>query len=80
MKFDCLLPFPVIARSRCEWLIALLNYMLMHHIAMFGELPFQPRIPNAETLQTFKDTDAGENLTRHESVEDIFAEFNRNDL
>jgi addiction module RelB/DinJ family antitoxin len=54
--------------------------MLMHHIAMFGELPFQPRIPNPETLQTFKDTDAGENLTRHESVDDIFTEFNRNDL
>jgi hypothetical protein len=44
--------------------------MLMHY----------PRIPNPETLQTFKDTDAGENLTRHESVDDIFAEFNRNDL
>ena len=49
--------------------------MLMHHIAMFGELPFKPRVPNAETLQTFKDTDAGKGLTRHDSVQDIFAEL-----
>jgi len=46
--------------------------MLMHHIAMFGELPFKPSIPNAETLQTFEDTDAGHNLTHHNSVDDIF--------
>ena len=46
--------------------------MLMHHIAMFGELPFKPRIPNAETVETFKSTDAGKDLTRHNSVDDIF--------
>ncbi len=46
--------------------------MLMHHIAMFGELPFKPSIPNIETLQTFKDTDEGKNLTQHNSVSDIF--------
>ena len=46
--------------------------MLMHHIAMFGELPFKPSIPNAETLQTFKDTDERKNLTQHNSVSDIF--------
>lgn len=46
--------------------------MLMHHIAMFGELPFKPSIPNAETLQTFEDTDAGRNLTEHKNVDDIF--------
>jgi len=49
--------------------------MLMRHIAMFGELPFQPRIPNAETLQTFRDTDAGKNLTTHDSVDDIFSKL-----
>lgn len=47
--------------------------MLMHHIAMFKELPFKPSIPNAETQQTFADTDAGIGLTRHSSVDDIFA-------
>ncbi len=46
--------------------------MLMHHIAMFGELPFKPSVPNAETVKTFKSTDAGKGLTRHNSVDDIF--------
>lgn len=49
--------------------------MLMHHIAMFGELPFKPSVPNAETLQVFKDTEAGQGLTRHKSIDDIFAKF-----
>ena len=46
--------------------------MLMHHIAMFGELPFKPRVPNAETRQTFEDTDQGRNLSQHEDVDAIF--------
>lgn len=50
--------------------------MLMRHIAMFGELPFTPGIPNAKTLQTFEDTDSGKGLTRHESVDDIFKDLN----
>lgn len=49
--------------------------MLMHHIAMFGELPFRPSIPNAETLQTFEQTDKQQNLTRHNDIEDIFADL-----
>jgi addiction module RelB/DinJ family antitoxin len=49
--------------------------MLMHHIAMFKELPFKPSIPNAETRATFEDTDADKNLTEHKSVDDIFNNF-----
>lgn len=49
--------------------------MFMHHIAMFKELPFQPRIPNEETLQTFHDTDSGIGLTKHNDVESIFKNF-----
>ncbi len=44
----------------------------MHHIAMFGELPFRLSVPNAETVKTFKSTDAGKGLTRHNSVDDVF--------
>lgn len=29
--------------------------MLMHHIAMFGELPFHPRVPNAETIEAMNE-------------------------
>jgi DNA-damage-inducible protein J len=47
--------------------------MFMHHIAMYGELPFTPSIPNAETLETFRKTDAGQELTRHNTIDDIFA-------
>ena len=43
--------------------------MLMRHIAMFGELPFQPRIPNQTTQEVFEATDAGEELSRYDSVE-----------
>lgn len=36
--------------------------MFMHYIAMYGELPFHPRIPNAETLAALKETDHPEKL------------------
>ena len=29
--------------------------MLMHHIAMFGELPFHPRVPNVETIEAMNE-------------------------
>ena len=38
-------------------------------------LPFDVKVPNADTLATFQDTDAGRNLTRHDSVADIFKAF-----
>ena len=49
--------------------------MLMHHIAMFKELPFLPRIPNTETIQTFRDTDTRKNLTHHDSIDDLFSKI-----
>ena len=36
-------------------------------------LPFEVRIPNAVTRQTFAETDAGENIVRAENAEDMFA-------
>ncbi|ODS23237.1 hypothetical protein AB835_09780 [Candidatus Endobugula sertula] len=51
--------------------------MFIHHIAMFKELPFRPSLPNAETIATFEDTDAGRNLTEHKSVDDIFANLGK---
>ena len=35
-------------------------------------LPFDLRLPNAITLQTFADTDAGENLVRCQNADDLF--------
>ena len=36
-------------------------------------LPFDVRIPNAVTKQTFEETDAGENLVHCNDPEDLFA-------
>ncbi len=46
--------------------------MFMHHIALFKELPFKPGLPNAETQDTFAKTDAGEDMTEHQTVDGIF--------
>ena len=35
-------------------------------------LPFPVRIPNAETLHTFAETDAGENVVKCDDIEDLF--------
>ncbi len=35
-------------------------------------LPFDLRLPNAITLQTFADTDTGENLVRCQNAGDLF--------
>lgn len=46
--------------------------MFMRHIAMYGELPFKPSVPNDETLATFEKTDKEQELTRHAILDDIF--------
>lgn len=35
-------------------------------------LPFEVRLPNQVTIQTFADTDAGDNLVRAESAQTLF--------
>jgi DNA-damage-inducible protein J len=35
-------------------------------------LPFDVRIPNAVTLRTFAETDAGENIVRCDDAQDMF--------
>ena len=48
--------------------------MFIHHIAMFGELPFKPRIPNAQTLEALQEAKDGKTNT-FESVDDMFDEL-----
>lgn len=45
--------------------------MFMHHIAMFGELPFKPSIPNALTQKAMQEAREGKG-TRYDSVDDMF--------
>lgn len=33
--------------------------MFMHHIALYKELPFRPKIPNAETIAAIKELESG---------------------
>jgi DNA-damage-inducible protein J len=35
-------------------------------------LPFDMRVPNKKTVQTFKDTDEGKNLTFYENSDEMF--------
>lgn len=41
-------------------------------VVLNNGLPFELKIPNKTTLQTFKDTDAGENLVECENIDDLF--------
>ncbi len=36
-------------------------------------LPFEVRVPNDDTLRTFEETDAGENLVSCENADELFA-------
>ena len=38
-------------------------------------LPLEVRVPNEVTLQTFEETDAGENLVRCENAQELFAKL-----
>lgn len=38
-------------------------------------LPFEVRIPNAVTLRTLAETDAGENIVSFENAEDMFTQL-----
>jgi len=46
--------------------------LFYRQIKMRQGLPFEVRIPNEVTLKTFQDTDAGKNVIRTQSKEDLF--------
>lgn len=41
-------------------------------VALNKGFPFELKIPNAETEEAFKDTDANKNLNSYESLDDLF--------
>lgn len=49
--------------------------LFYRQITLRRGLPFEVRIPNAVTLQTFQDTDAGRNIIRTNSKEELFEEL-----
>lgn len=46
--------------------------LFYRQITLQKGLPFEVKIPNDVTLQTFRDTDEGKNLIRVQSKEDLF--------
>ncbi|MCA9735504.1 type II toxin-antitoxin system RelB/DinJ family antitoxin [candidate division KSB1 bacterium] len=46
--------------------------LFYHQVKLWKGLPFEVRLPNSTTIQTFQDTDAGKNLTHCEDAEDMF--------
>jgi len=49
--------------------------LFYRQITLRQGLPFEVRIPNSATLQTFQDTDAGRNIVRTDSKEELFEEL-----
>lgn len=39
--------------------------MFFHHVAMYGELPFKPSVPNAETIAALKEGKHPEPMITH---------------
>lgn len=71
LKAETDLIFKEIGINRSEAIKIFLNQVRLHR-----GLPFELKIPTAETEQIFKDTDAGKNLTRHQSLQDAFEHLN----
>ena len=46
--------------------------LFYHQVKLWKGLPFEVRLPNSTTIQTFRDTDAGKNLVHCEDAEDMF--------
>jgi DNA-damage-inducible protein J len=47
-------------------------------VKVFKGLPFNEGLPNAETLQVMKDTDAGKNLSQWDSLDSYFQYIEEN--
>lgn len=46
--------------------------MFLRQVKLRNGIPFEIRIPNEITAQTFEDTDHGKNLVRHNNAKDMF--------
>jgi DNA-damage-inducible protein J len=57
--------------------IVLFFYQVKLHSGLPFEIkiPVKRKIPNATTLKTFRDTDAGKNLVEYESIDEMFADL-----
>jgi DNA-damage-inducible protein J len=49
--------------------------LFYQQVKWYRGLPFEVRIPNAVTLKTFQDTDAGRDLVRAKDADDLFEQL-----
>ena len=49
--------------------------LFYRQVKLVKGLPFEVRIPNQTTLQTFQDTDEGQNLVQSENAQEMFAKL-----
>lgn len=50
--------------------------LMLTRVAKEKALPFEPLIPNTETIQAMKETREGKNLKSFDSVDDLMADLN----
>jgi DNA-damage-inducible protein J len=69
-------------KEEAETIFAALGLSVTQAITLFYQqvkwyrgLPFEVRIPNEVTLQTFRDTDAGRNLVHAKDLQDLFQQL-----
>jgi DNA-damage-inducible protein J len=49
--------------------------MYLSQIALHNGIPFEIKIPNEVTAKTFKDAEAGKNVHKVDSVDELFKEL-----
>jgi len=62
--------FSALGMSATEAITLFYRQVALHH-----GLPFEVRIPNAETREAIRQARARQGLTRHDSIKDLMAEF-----
>jgi len=53
--------------------------IMLTRIAREKALPFEPLVPNEETLKAMKQARSGKGLTKFKSVDDLMADLNADD-
>lgn len=54
--------------------------LFLNRVRLEKGIPFEVKIPNAETLKTFRETDEGKNLSKsYSKFDDMWNDLNKND-
>ena len=53
--------------------------IMLTRVAQEKALPFEPLVPNAETIKAMKQARSGKGLTKFKTVDDLMADLNADD-